>query len=197
VLFDDFNGKVIDRDKWTLTGLKGVDPESAKHIYVKDGKLHLGVSPKNSKHDVSATMTPLLPSGDITKITMKMELSRLKGRSTGAAYLVVLNSWGPKQRLWMGPDEDGNPSVGYYMCNELQCPDPDTKNLTQHPLEPKREFTVEAFERYGDLTFAVTGHEGAGVENVGPISSFSFEVKSDPHRNFEVTVDDIRVTYEE
>jgi hypothetical protein len=25
----------------------------------------------------------------------------------------------------------------------------------------------------------------------------SIEVKSDPHRNFEVTVDDIRVTYEE
>jgi hypothetical protein len=193
VLLDDFRHGL---DKWTVTTAEGPDPVALGQIHANDGRLHLGVL--NNSDAVKATLWPKLPPGKtITKISMKMSLVRQEGNSDGAAYLNVLSAQGRNQRLWMGPDEDGNPALGYYICNVGLCPDRDPQYLSQHSLIKEHEYTVDALlNPEGGLQFNVSEQPSASAErDLAPMTNFAFELAGDPKSNFEVTIDDVRITY--
>jgi hypothetical protein len=104
--------------------LQGSDEKQLPHqIYTKDGRLNLEVSPANSAGGVNVELRAKLPSERvIQKISMKMALVSQKGGSDGAAYLIVSSAKGRENRLWMGPDGDSEPTLGYYICeNEQAC----------------------------------------------------------------------------
>jgi hypothetical protein len=193
ILFDDFRHGL---DKWTVTVAKGSNPVALGQIHANDGKLHLGVL--NNSDEVKATLWPKLPSGKtITKISMKMSLVRQEGNSDGAAYLNVLSAQGRNQRLWMGPDGDGNPALGYYICNVGLCTDRDSQYLSQYSLIKEHEYTVEALlNPEGGLQFNVSEQPSASAErDLAPMTNFAFELAGNPKSNFEVTIDDVRITY--
>ena len=193
ILFDDFSHGL---DKWTVTASDGPDPVTVGQIHTNDGKLHLGVL--NNSDAVKATLWPKLPAGKtITKISMKMSLVRQQGRSDGAAYLNVLSAQGRYQRLWMGPDGDGDPALGYYVCNIGLCTDRDPRHLSQYSLVKEREYLVEALVNpEGGLQFNVSEQPSASAErDLAPITNFAFELAGNPASNFEVTIDDVQITY--
>jgi hypothetical protein len=168
---------------------------------VTDHKLHLVVSNQNSVAGVKATLAPKLPPDrTITKISMKMALVSQEGHSNGAAYLVVLTEEGHKHRLWMGPDVNGDPALGYYICDKGSCEDRDPEDLRQYEdLPEKREFPVQAVvTKKAGVRFTVIGHSSETArKDPGPITSFQFELLSNPTKgNFDVTVDDIWITYD-
>ena len=178
VLFDDFNKGL---DKWTVTALEGPDPVALGQIDAKDGKLHLSVL--NNSDEVKAMLWPKLPSGKtITKISMRMTLASQEGRSDGAGYLNVLSAQGRKQSLWMGPDGDGDPALGYYTCNAGLCPDRDPQYLNQHSLMKEHEYLVEAFvNQDGGLQFDVSERPSASADrDLAPITKFAFELAANP-----------------
>jgi hypothetical protein len=84
-----------------------------RQIYVEAGKLHLVVYPDNSATEVNATLAPLLHGRAIKSISMKMALVSQEGGSDGAANLIVLSKREREQGLWMGPNGDDNPALGY------------------------------------------------------------------------------------
>jgi hypothetical protein len=199
-LFDDFNGD-LNLNKWTLTRLQGSDQEQLPHqIYTKDGRLNLEVSPSNSAAGVNVEVRAKLPPDrTIKKISMKMALVSQKGGSDGATYLIVSSAKGRENRLWMGPNGDNEPTLGYYICeNEKSlCHQRKESNTDQqYPLEKGREFMVEAVaDPDRDLHLDVIDHSSALAPGGAPIKSFKFYLFSDPGRSFRVTVDGVWITY--
>jgi hypothetical protein len=203
-LFDDFSGDKLDPARWTWSSSDKSDPQARRQIYIKDGKLHLVVCPDNSATEVNATLAPILPGRPIKTISMKMALVSQEGGSEGAASLIVLSKRGREQRLWMGPNGEDNPALGYYICKHGTCHDKVGAELVgQQTLQIGPEFAVEAVvNEDGGLRFNVSGHTSASAsQDQEPITNFNFYLYSDPRpneprRNFQVTIDDVRITYE-
>ena len=200
ILFDDFSGPDLN-DKWTLTSTDGSDPQAQQQIYSRDGKLNLVVSPTNSPSGANATLTPRLPNRVIKEISLKMSLVSQTGPSDGAAYLILSNRLGRENRLWMGPDADAKPTLGYYICeNEKSLCHNRAEATTdqQYLVEKGLDYNVVAsVDQAGSLQFNVTENFSASAPNFGPITQFRFYLFSDPKRNFHVTVDDVWITYSE
>jgi hypothetical protein len=198
--FDDFSGD-LNLNKWTLTRLQGSDEKQVPHqIYTKVGRLNLEVSPANSAHGVNVELRAKLPADrSIRKISMKMALVSQKGGSDGAAYLIVSSARGRENRLWMGPNGDNEPTLGYYICeNEKSLCHRRKESITdqQYPLEKGREFLVEVVaDPDGDLHFDVIDHSSALAPGGGPIKNFRLYLFSDADRSFHVTVDDVKIAY--
>jgi hypothetical protein len=107
-------------DKWTLSRTPDSDPDALKQqIYVADGKLNLDV---NSGAGVNATLAPRLSGRPIKKLSFTMALVSTTGQADGAAYLIVASAGGREQRVWMGPNEAKQPTLGYYLCGKITAP---------------------------------------------------------------------------
>jgi hypothetical protein len=84
------------------------------------------------------------------------------------------------------------------------CHDEDGAELVgQQSLQIAPEFAVEAVvNQDGVLQFNVSGHGSASAtQDIKPVNDFNFYLFSDPRpneprRNFHVTVDDVRITYD-
>jgi hypothetical protein len=181
-------------------------------IYTKDGKLHLVVTPKNSATEVNVEVKSILPRDKaIKKISMKMALVRQDGHSDGAGYLITSNTRGRENRVWMGPNWNASPTLGYYICEDenekVLCREKEGAELYQYALDEGVEYSVEAVmdesvDQGRDLNFTVIEHSGvenssANAPSGGPIKNFKFYLFSDPGRDFHMTVDDILITYAE
>jgi len=204
VLFDDFNGEAIDRNKWARNPVYDSDPKQLpKQIYIEGGKLHLEVSPENSPTVANAELKAKFPSDwTITKISVKMTLERQRGRSDGAAHLSISSFDDRETRAWMGPGGENQniPMLGYESCPQF-----DTKCtiINQREILIGQEYQIDAVANQKDskskrhLDFQVSGEDwGAYAKaDAGEIRSFRFYLFSDPKRDFHVTVDEIRITY--
>jgi len=192
-IFDDFNGDLDLAHKWSLN----VPEAQTRHqVYVSGGKLHLQVTTDNSASGVDATLTPILPPARaIMAVSFTMTLVSQDGRSDGAAYLIVSSQRGREHRLWMGPDGDKQPAVGYYICSRDACADRDQYDHSQGKLEKGRAYTVNV-TNVGGVKFDVSGYPPviAPADDV-PLDGFRFYLSSDAGRNFHVSIDDLRITY--
>jgi hypothetical protein len=153
VLFDDFNSGTLDADKWTLAPVNGADPFTLReHIYVRDGKLHIKVSPDYFSSDsVNAELRANVPSDwIITKISVKMTLESPYGLSAGAAYFSISSVQDRESRAWMGPNSESEPTLGYKFCEKM---DTDCNIVGQHEIEEGQEYQVEAVTSRKDPKF--------------------------------------------
>jgi hypothetical protein len=194
IVFDDFNGEGNLTDNWILSSPEGADLQAHRQIYAKSGKLNLVVSPTNSINGADATLTPILPDQTIQKVSMEMALVSQKGLfADGAAYLILSDAKGNEGRLWMGPGATGRPGHGYSICVRGLCEASDMFHA--YPVSLGSEYMAEAsVDEVGEL-YIHLGNLAASAEGFGPITNFKFYLSSDPKRNFHVTVDDIRITY--
>jgi hypothetical protein len=104
---------------------------------------------------------------------------------------------GREDRLWMGSYSDGQPSLGYYTCQNGPCSQGTDYTTQQYPVEKGREYGVNAsVDQSGSLHFRAVENSSATAPNFGPISNFRFYLFSEPKRNFHVTVDNVWVTYD-
>lgn len=114
---------------------------------------------------------------------MRMALASQKGGGDGAVYPIVSSTKGRQNRLWMGPNGDNEPTLGYYIReNEKRlCHERSEANTDQqYPRERGRKFTVDAVaDKAANLQFDVTDHSSAQAPKGGPISNFRLYLLSD------------------
>jgi hypothetical protein len=139
---------------------------------------------------------------------MKMALVSQDGDSAGAAYLLVASAAGREHRIFMGPGMGAQPVSGYYVCPAGTCKEKEGANLEGQVVIPKdQEFdvTVEVTESSetessqtgsSQLRLAVNGFPAVSTPpEPDPLADFKFYLFSDREKSFDVSVDDIRITY--
>jgi hypothetical protein len=201
-LFDDFSHGPDLTDKWTLGRTPDSDPVALKQqIYVADEKLNLDV---NSDAGVNATLAPRLSGRPIKKLSFTMALVATTGQADGAAYLIVASAGGREQRVWMGPNEEKQPTLGYYLCGDEHgtCTDGSGANKDkQLGIEPGHDYDVaiDVDDTTGGLRFTVGDMAPVtappDTKPLGTFRFYLFDLANDSGRRFHVTVDDVRILY--
>ena len=133
-----------------------------------------------------------------------MTHERQQGKSDGGAYLSISSSDDRENRVWMGPGGDNQdiPMLGYKFCPQF---DAKCEGVDQHQIVEKQEYQIEAVATEKEpgsnqrgLEFNVGGHKEWSTyaqPDSGDITSFRFYLFSDAKRDFDVTVDQVRITY--
>jgi hypothetical protein len=198
VLFDDFHEGRLLESRWTVASLNDADPLTQRQIYVVTGKLHLQVTKDNSRSGANAYLSPVLPERKIKSIVMKMALVSQEGGSEGAAYLIVASAQGREHRIFLGPGMGSQPVAGIYVCRSGTCEDKEGAKLAKQMVIPKnKEFdvTVEV-TRSSQLRLSVDGYPAVlTLPEPDPLATFKLYLYSDPKKTFDVSVDDIRISY--
>lgn len=195
-LFDDFGDSTIDPKRWLRgEGFDSVPPL----IYTQDGLLHMQVTKEHGSGVNSVALRASLPR-PARAISFEMTPLSNDGINDGGGYAVVSSRDSHNHKLIMGPDGNGFPSAGYYICdNELGCDDGVYEDF-EHPggnqLQLEQPYNVLVYQSDTGWFFQIDGFPKvtAGLEE-GPIENLEFYLYSFGEGVFHVAVDNVKIDY--
>ncbi|MGH4019049.1 MAG: hypothetical protein ACRDT0_07385 [Pseudonocardiaceae bacterium] len=194
ILLDDFSGPALDPAKWD-----GVDT-AAPLLYVRDGMLHLQVTPAEGTGENSATLRARLPR-PVHAVRFELTLLSVDGTNDGGASTIVSRNSARNHKVGVGPSGSGAPVIAYDICaREVGCRDGVYNDFVrpgvEMPIQVQRRYEVVVRRDGPRWVFEVDGiqQNTADLED-GPIESLSYYLYSFGEGTFHATVDDLEVAY--